>query len=117
MKFTRIIPRMACVLLAVCLLLSAMASCSKKDAVPDGYQYATCRGEYFRLYVPTQWTVNTESGVSGAYISMGEETAVSMVEVPFEKALETTAEGETVAPTAATLADFVDAHMAEISAM
>lgn len=117
MKFTRIIPRLACVLMAACLLLGSLASCSQDSAVPDGYQYATCKGEYFRLFVPTQWTVNTESGVSGAYISVLDETAVSMTEVPFEKPAETTAEGGTTAPTTASLADFYAAHVAEISTL
>ena len=62
-----IITRLLCTLLALCLLCGGLVACSQDKEVPDGYQYATCKGEYFLLFVPTQWTVNTESGVSGAY--------------------------------------------------
>ena len=76
------LPRLLCVLLALCLLAGGLTACSGQSEIPDGYQYATCAGEYFRLFVPTQWTVNTESGVSGAYLSI--DTSVSMIEVPFD---------------------------------
>ena len=104
--------RLMCALLALCLLGGSLVACSEESEVPDGYQYATCNGEYFLLFVPTQWTVNTESGVSGGCYSLLEGTAVSMTEVPFDKP---SAEGE--ADTTATLADFFAAHMAEISTM
>ena len=71
----RMIVRMLCAVLALCMLAGSMIACSKEAEVPDGYQYATCKGEYFRLFVPTQWNVNTESGVSGAYYSLAEGTA------------------------------------------
>ena len=106
------ITRLLCTLLALCLLCGAFVACSKEAEVPDGYQYATCKGEYFLLFVPTQWTVNTESGVSGGCYSLMEGTAVSMTEVPFDKP---SVEGQ--ADTTATLEDFYNAHMAEISAL
>ena len=108
--------RMLCALLAIMMVAGSLVACSGDDEVPDGYQYATCRGEYFRLFVPTQWTVNTESGVSGAYISVLDETAVSMAEVHFEKPAET-GEGDGAADTTATLEDFYEAHLAEIGKM
>ena len=82
---TPTIIRLLCTLLALCLLGGSFAACSKDSEVPDGYQYATCKGEYFLLFIPTQWTVNTESGVSGGHYSPAEGTAVSMTEVPFDK--------------------------------
>ena len=109
---TTTIARLLCTLLALCLLLGTLVACSGDSEVPDGYQYATCKGEYFRLFVPTQWTVNTESGISGGSYSLLEGTAVSMTEVPFDKP---SAEGET--DTTATLADFFAVHMAEISTL
>ena len=107
----RLIVRMLCILLAVMMLSGSLVSCSKGDAAPDGYQYATCKGEYFRLFVPTQWKVSTESGVSGGYYALSEGTAVSMAEVVFEQPA---TDGEDVT---ATLADFYAAHLADISAM
>ena len=106
------ITRLLCILLALCLLCGTFVACSKDQEVPDGYQYATCKGEYFLLFVPTQWTVNTESGVSGGCYSLMEGTAVSMVEVPFDKP---SVEGQ--ADTTATLEDFFNAHMAEIASL
>ena len=106
------VTRLLCTLLAICLLCGGLVACSKESEIPDGYQYATCNGEYFLLFVPTQWTVNTESGVSGGCYSLLEGTAVSMTEVPFDKP---SVEGEE--DTAATLTDFFNAHMAEIATL
>ena len=111
MKHPTII-RLLCTLLAICLLGGALVACSKESEIPDGYQYATCKGEYFLLFVPTQWTVNTESGVSGGSYALLEGTAVSMTEVPFDKP---STEGE--ADTVASLEDFFNAHMAEIATL
>ena len=47
--------RLISVGLAVLLLTCGLTGCSQESEVPDGYQYATCNGEYFRLFVPTQW--------------------------------------------------------------
>ena len=112
MKHFRIL-RYLCVLLALCLLGGCFVGCSQDSEIPDGYQYATCRGEYFRLFIPTQWTVNTESGVSGGHYSPTEGIAVSMTEVPFEKPA-----SEDGAPdTTATLDDFFAHHMAQLATM
>ncbi len=98
--------RAVCVLLAICLVAGGLVSCAGKESeIPEGYQYATCDGEYFRLFLPTQWTVNTESGVSCGYpYAFGGMAAVSMTEVPFESGTEELA----------TLEEFCAAHMAEI---
>ncbi len=102
--------RALCVLLAVCLVGAGLVSCSGQGSeIPDGYQYATCNGEYFRLFLPTQWTVNTESGVSGGYTSVYGNMAVSMTEVPFALPA---SNGGTAA--AATLDDFYAAHVADV---
>ena len=106
------IVRMLCIVLALCLLAGNLVACSGGEEVPDGYQHATCKGEYFRLFVPTQWQVNTESGVSGAYYSLAEGTAVSMAEVYFD--LPANGEGE---DRTATLEDFFAAHVEDISRM
>ncbi len=104
--------RLLCTLLALCMLAGSLVACSGDSEVPEGYQYATCKGEYFRLFVPTQWTVNTESGVSGAHYSLAEGTAVSMAEVHFDKPA---VDGEE--DTTAGLDDFFAAHVADISKM
>ena len=95
-------------MLAVLLLLVSLPACSGQSEVPDGYQYATCAGEYFRLFVPTQWTVNTGSGVSGAFITI--DTTVTMRQV-----IVTTAEadGVTDAETEDTLDAFLQQYLQE----
>ena len=106
------VSRLICALLALCLLCGGLVACKDSSEIPEGYQYATCKGEYFLLFIPTQWTVNTASGISGGSYSLLEGTAVSMTEVPFDKP---SVEGE--ADTTASLADFFAAHMAEISTL
>ncbi len=106
--------RLACLFLSLCFLIGAFASCAGQgDEVPDGYQYATCRGEYFRLFIPTQWRINTESGISGGYYYSGTNmVSVSMTEVPFTLEDETGAE-----PRVATLDDFFAAHLEDVGTL
>ena len=119
------LPRLLCLVLVLATLATALVGCSEKSEIPDGYQYATCRGEYFRLFVPTQWTVNTAGGISSAYISLATETIVSMTEVEFdgnavdtENTADETAADETAAEaTVASLDDFYAHHLAEVSRM
>ena len=108
MSFKTICLRTVCLLLSLCLLCVGLTACSGGDEIPDGYQYATCAGEYFRLFVPTQWTVNTESGLSGAYLSIDPSAtiAVTMCESAFGADTED-----------ATLDDFRSAHRAEVSTL
>ncbi len=64
-------------LLMCLMLISTLASCSNSD-VPDGYQLVACEGDCFRLYVPTQWVVNTSSGVTSAYYSAVDNTSITV---------------------------------------
>ena len=115
--------RYAAAALAVLLLLAALPACSGESEVPKGYQYATCAGEYFRLFVPTQWTVNTGSGVSGAYITI--DTTVTMRQVVFTPEDASTDSAETVSGTDGgdsgaggnTLEAFRQAYVREIGAL
>lgn len=69
----KIIALTAALLLCVCLV-----ACSQTDPdAPDGMQSVTVAGEPFRLYVPTNWSSNTASGVSGAYYSSTETAMVT----------------------------------------
>ncbi len=62
------------------ILIVSFSSCSQSD-IPDGYQLIACEGDEFRLYVPTQWTVNTSGGVTSAYYSMQQNISVSVYTV------------------------------------
>ena len=67
-------------ILTVCaaiLMLVSLAACSQSD-VPDGYQLVACEGDEFRLYVPTQWIVNTTSGTTAAYYTSDAEMGVTV---------------------------------------
>ena len=65
------------ILLALLFCLS-FAGCSDKDPdAPDGMKSATLDGEPFVLYVPESWTLNTVSGISGAYYSPVDGLSVS----------------------------------------
>ena len=103
--------RLLCTLLALCLLCGGLVACSKGSEIPKGYQNATCEGALFRLYIPTHWTVSTESGVSGGYYSLLEGTAVSMTQVNFDLPEDIGTEEH------AALMLFVAAHVEEISAL
>ena len=60
------------------LMLLFATSCSNQDSdVPEDMKSATLSGEPFILYVPVSWTVNTGSGVSGAYISPNDKIMVT----------------------------------------
>ena len=67
---------------ALALVLSAMAltSCAAPALdVPEGMQAASLDGVEYALYVPEHWTVNKNSGVSGAYVSAYDKSNVSLV--------------------------------------
>jgi len=121
-KSMGIFPRLLCLVLVLAALGASLVGCSDKNSeIPEGYQYATCRGEYFRLFLPTQWTVNTAGGVSGGYISLATETIVTMAQVEFDLAMtgtdtETDA-GTTAEAVTASLEDFYAHHLAEVSRM
>lgn len=114
--------RLSALLLGMTLIISALSlsSCSNNSEVPDGYQYATCTGAFYRLYVPTQWTASTEFGVSGAYLSSDSKVSVTMEEIPIDGGQTAGIDGETVtadssAPDAVTdLNSFVASHLSRL---
>lgn len=84
----RIILRTATVLLLIAMLLAAVSCSSQEDTlVPEGMQSATAYGATYRLYVPTTWNLKILPGISGAYYSVSEQSAVSVVEYPIDEAL------------------------------
>lgn len=66
-------------LLASLLLLGALlTSCGNNNGgAPDGMKSATLPGEPFMLYVPEAWSLNTASGISGAYYNSQNTVLVS----------------------------------------
>lgn len=66
----RNLTRLLC--LVLCLLTAAvlLSACGgKDDEVPENMQYATIEGSYYRLFLPIDWTLLTDTGVSGGYAS------------------------------------------------
>lgn len=58
-------------LLLTAALLLSFAACGRveDEEVPENMQYATIDGALYRLFVPTDWTLMTGMGYSGAYAS------------------------------------------------
>ena len=67
--------RFIAIVIALLFCLCAVG-CAKSD-VPDGMKLASLEGEPFKLYVPKSWTVNTASGISGAFFAGTDNIAVS----------------------------------------
>ena len=89
------IKKISALILALLLTL-CMVACSSQDAdAPEGMQSATLQGEPFLLFVPQNWTPNTASGISSAYVS---PTSKNMV----------TARYYTPADNTMTLSEYVD---------
>ncbi len=68
-------------LLLALILLFTLACCGKSEdgeQIPENMKYATVEGSYYRLFVPSDWNLMTETGVSGAYASL-QSTAVIYV--------------------------------------
>ena len=64
--------------LSLLLLLLALASCGADDnGAPEGMKSATLAGEPFLLYVPEAWSLNTASGISGAFYNSNQTILVS----------------------------------------
>ena len=60
----------------VCLMLIPMLVSCNKDGAPDGYKLVASEGDKFRLFVPSSWISNTESGITGAYSTVDENASV-----------------------------------------
>ena len=77
---------------AALLLLAALfatVSCTAKEEtlIPEGMQSATAYGATYRLYVPTTWSLKILPGISGAYYSVAEQSAVSVAEYEIDVSL------------------------------
>ena len=68
--------KILCTALLAVMLVMSFASCAQNE-IPDGYQLVACEGDKFRLYVPTQWIINTTGGVTSAYYTSDAEISVS----------------------------------------
>lgn len=106
------IQRTLAVLLVLGTLAATLTGCAETSAAPDGYEYATCSGEYFRLFVPSGWQINTESGVSGAYITAN--THVTMQEVYFDPHAAIDGEGDDGSDSSAADPSATDENMANL---
>ena len=69
-------------LLLTAVLCTGLMACGSNEDIPQGMQLAVCRGATFRLFIPTTWTPNTNSGVSSGFFSLTELSMVSVTESP-----------------------------------
>lgn len=66
-----------CMILAILSIFFAVSCKNEGSDIPDGMQLASVEGVPFKLFVPTNWTLNTSSGISGAYLSSKAGISVS----------------------------------------
>lgn len=71
------IKAIACFTLVLILLIPSLVACNK-DGAPDGYKLVACEGDKYRLYVPTSWIENTNSGITSAYSTVDENATVAV---------------------------------------
>ncbi len=65
-------------LILVTVSLLCLFSCTQKDSeVPEGMALASVEGAPFKLFVPSNWTLNTHSGISSAYLNSMDIISVS----------------------------------------
>ena len=62
---------------ALILCLVCFTSCQKDSSVPDGMKLASCEDEPFKLYVPDEMTINTDSGISSAFSTSPQKFIIS----------------------------------------
>ena len=77
MKLTK---RILTAVMALILSALALTSCAAPDTeVPEGMQIASLDGVEYALFVPETWTVNKNSGVSGAFVSAYDKSNVTLI--------------------------------------
>lgn len=60
--------RITAIILALLMCVLAVGCSKNGEEIPEGMQLSSLDGEPFKLYVPEgSWTVNMQSGISGAY--------------------------------------------------
>lgn len=63
--------RLLALSLALLMLGALLCSCrAGGDEIPENMQYATIAGSDYRLFLPVDWTLLTDTGVSGGYASL-----------------------------------------------
>lgn len=76
----KLMPRLTALIAALLLTIGALTSCSAPDVnIPEGMQLASLDGVEYALFVPEAWTVNKNSGVSGAYVSAHDKSNVTLI--------------------------------------
>ena len=72
--------RLCAVLLAATLLLCALCSCGDPvdddEQPPEQMQCASTEGSLYRLYLPVDWNLMTNAGISGGYYSMFDSATI-----------------------------------------
>ena len=67
-------------LLGLVLAMLMLVGCSQQgEEIPENMQLASREDVAYCLYVPKTWNVNTDSGVSSAYYSSGDDANVSVM--------------------------------------
>lgn len=91
-------------LLLCALSLLSLCACGEDVTVPTGMMLASGKIADYYLFVPANWTVNSATGITSAYVSSSDHTNVSMTSYALsEKEI--------------TAREYFDSHREEISAV
>ncbi len=71
------VTRLVALMLALLLMSVALYGCKPGgDEIPENMQYATVAGSDYRLFLPIDWNLLTDTGVSGGYASMQNKATI-----------------------------------------
>lgn len=73
--------RVAMCVLCLALLMTSLISCSapldEDETPPEQMRCASVAGAPYRLYLPSDWNLTTDAGVSGGYYSMSDAATIT----------------------------------------
>lgn len=71
------VTRLVTLMLALLLMSVALYGCKPGgDEIPENMQHATVAGSDYRLFLPIDWNLLTDTGVSGGYASMQNKATI-----------------------------------------
>lgn len=71
------VTRLVALMLALLLMSVALYGCKPGgDEIPENMQHATVAGSDYRLFLPIDWNLLTDTGVSGGYASMQNKATI-----------------------------------------
>ena len=79
MVLRRVLAGALCPVLLLTALLGCTSPQSEEETPPEQMRCASIAGAPYRLYLPSDWNLMTDAGMSGGYYSMSDEATVTAV--------------------------------------